>query len=153
MLQVTTIWKKGQTCFIHSFQRDHVFWKNGLNLFLPKFLKNDQLLKILLNSNICIKFFSNIYSLQSPSGSPINTSRKEIEIFLGVYFRMGLVKLPSQRSFWKTFMTYSGVSSVMGRNRFEVLFCNIHFWNNLDLNQEEKSNRLWKLQPWVNYCW
>ena len=47
-------------------------------------------------------------------------------------------------------MTYSGVSSVMGRNRFEALFHNIHFVNNLDVNQEEKSDRLWKLRPWVN---
>ena len=47
-------------------------------------------------------------------------------------------------------MTYSDVSSVMRRNRFEALFCNIHFVNNLDVNQDEKSDRLWKLQPWVN---
>ena len=47
-------------------------------------------------------------------------------------------------------MTYSGVSSVMGRNRFEGLFHNIHFVSNLDVNQEEKSDRLWKLRPWVN---
>ena len=47
-------------------------------------------------------------------------------------------------------MTYSGVLSVMGRNRFEALFRNTHFVNNLDVNQEKKSDRLWKLQPWVN---
>ena len=47
-------------------------------------------------------------------------------------------------------MTYFGVSSVMGRNRFEVLFCNIHFVNNLDVNQKKKIDRLWELQPWVN---
>ena len=91
-----------------------------------------------------------VYSLQSPNCSPINTSRKEIEIFFGVFFRMGLVKLPSRRSYWETFMTYSGVSSVMGRNRFEALFHNIHFVNNLDVNQDEKSDRLRKLRPWVN---
>ena len=70
----------------------------------------------------------NIYSLQSPIGSPISTTRKEIEIFLGVYFRMGLVKLPSQRSYWETFMTYSGVLSVSS----------IHLVNNLDINQGKK---------------
>ena len=47
-------------------------------------------------------------------------------------------------------MTYFGVSSFMGRNRFEALFCNIHFVNNLDVNQEKKIDRLWELQPWVN---
>ena len=60
------------------------------------------------------------------------------------------MKLPLQRSYWDTFMTYPGVSFVMGRNNFETLFPNIHFVNNLDGNQEEKSDRLWKLQPWVN---
>ena len=46
-------------------------------------------------------------------------------------------------------MTYSDVSSVMRRNRFEALFRNIHFVNNLDVNQDEKSDRLRKLRPWV----
>ena len=36
-------------------------------------------------------------------------------------------------------MTYSGVLSVMGRNRFEALFRNTHFVNNLDVNQEKKK--------------
>ena len=89
------------------------------------------------------------YSLQSPSCSPINTSRKLIKIFLGVYFRMVLPKLPSQRLHWKTFMTYSRVWSVIRRNRFKALFRDIHFVNNLDVNQEEKSDRLRKLWPWV----
>ena len=63
---------------------------------------------------------------------------------------MRLVKLPSQISYWETFITYSGVSFVMERNRFEALFRNIHFVNNLDVNHEGKSDHLWKLRPWVN---
>ena len=35
-------------------------------------------------------------------------------------------------------MTYYGVSSVMERNKFEALFRNIHFVNNLDVDQEKK---------------
>ena len=54
---------------------------------------------------------------------------------------MRLVKLPSQISYWETFITYSGVSFVMGRNRFEALFRNIHFVNNLDVNHEESRGK------------
>ena len=44
-------------------------------------------------------------------------------------------------------MTYYGVSSVMERNKFEALCRNIHFGNNLDIDQEKKSDRVWKLRP------
>ena len=46
-------------------------------------------------------------------------------------------------------MTYSLVWSVIRRNRFKALFPDIHSVNNLDVNQEEKSDRLRKLRPWV----
>ena len=81
--------------------------------------------------------------------SKTKTTLKLIKIFLGVYFRMGLAKLPSQRLHWETFMTYSLVWSVIRRNRFKALFPDIHSVNNLDVNQEEKSDHLRKLRPWV----
>ena len=47
-------------------------------------------------------------------------------------------------------MTYFDVSFVMRKNRFEALFRNIHFVDNLDVNQEKKIDRLWEWRPWVN---
>lgn len=93
---------------------------------------------------------TNIYSLQS-KGTNMGITGKELELFLGIYFRMGLVKLPSQRSYWETFMTYTGVSSVMARARFENILRNVHFVNNLEVSDDTKTNdRLWKLRPWIH---
>ena len=61
---------------------------------------------------------SNLYTVLS-SGSLINITAKEIEKFPGIYFRMGLVKLPSTRSYWETHLSYDGVSSVLSRNCFK----------------------------------
>ena len=64
---------------------------------------------------------------------------------------MGLVRLPSQRSYWETFMSYDGVSSVLSRNRFETILRNIHFVDNLVISEDDKKkNRLWKLHPWIS---
>ena len=63
---------------------------------------------------------------------------------------MGLVSPISQRLYWDTFMTYDGVSSVMGRNKFETILRNIHFVNNLEIAEEEKANdRIWKLRTQI----
>ena len=92
---------------------------------------------------------TNIYILQS-KGTEKSILRKDIEKFIVVFFRMGLVRLPSQRSYWETFMAYDGISSVMGRNKFETILRNIHFVNNLEIAEEEKANdRIWKLRTWI----
>lgn len=52
---------------------------------------------------------TNIYSMQR-NGTNVNLTGKELEKFIGVYFRMGLVRLPSQRSYWEIFISYDGVS-------------------------------------------
>ena len=81
----------------------------------------------------------------------MNISAKELEQFVGVYFRMGLVQMPAQRSYWESYMSYTGVSSVMSRNRFQSALRNIHFVDNLNVSGEEKlQDRLWKLRPWLN---
>ena len=97
-----------------------------------------------------LAYQTNLYSTQN-TGSSIDITEKDIEKFMGVYFRMGLVKMPSQRSYWETYMTYDGVSAVMSRNKFSSILRNIHFVNNLDISAEAKqSDRLWKTETMVN---
>nr|XP_047132561.1 piggyBac transposable element-derived protein 3-like [Hydra vulgaris] len=92
---------------------------------------------------------SSLYSCQS-SGTSICVTSNEIESFIGVYFRMGLVKLPSVRSYWEIFMNYDGVSSVLSRNRFLSILRYLHFVDNLKVTDEVKKNdRAWKLRPWL----
>ncbi|XP_065684233.1 piggyBac transposable element-derived protein 3-like isoform X1 [Hydra vulgaris] len=92
---------------------------------------------------------SSLYSCQS-SGTSICVTSNEIESFIGVYFCMGLVKLPSVRSYWENFMNYDGVSSVLSRNRFLSILRYLHFVDNLKVTDEVKKNdRAWKLRPWL----
>ena len=48
-----------------------------------------------------VKEQTNLYSAQS-TGSSINVTAKDIEKFIGAYFRMGLVRMPSVRSYWES---------------------------------------------------
>ena len=54
---------------------------------------------------------------------------------------MGLVRLPSQRSYWETFMSYDGVSSLLSRNRFETILRNIHFVDNLVISEDDMKKK------------
>ena len=80
---------------------------------------------------------SNIYGLQL-TGSSINVSLIQIEQFIGVYFRMGLVKMSSIRSYWETYIAYDGFSSVF-RNRFLSILSNIHFVDNIGVTYGTKT--------------
>ena len=63
---------------------------------------------------------------------------------------MGLVIMPSIRSYWGIYLTYDGVSSVLSRNRFLSILRNIHFVDNLGVTDETKSNyHCWKIRPWL----
>ena len=88
------------------------------------------------------------YSLQR-DGTSISTAKKEMEALLGVFFRMGIVQMPRARSYWELETRYSLVADVMSRNRFEKLVRTLHFTNKLDVTDEEKEDKLWKLRPWL----
>ncbi|XP_047139018.1 piggyBac transposable element-derived protein 3-like [Hydra vulgaris] len=105
--------------------------------------------KLFVDDNLIDVLLSSLYSYQS-SGTSVCDTPNEIESFIGVYFRMGLVKLPSVRSYWETFMNYDGVSSVLSRNRFLSILCYLHFVDNLKVTDKDKKNDwVWKLSPWL----
>lgn len=92
---------------------------------------------------------SNIHSLQL-TGSSISVTLKEIEQFNGTHFCMGLVIMPSIRSYWGIYLTYDGVSSLLSRNRFLSILRNIHFVDNFGVTDETKNNyHCWKIRPWL----
>ena len=98
---------------------------------------------------------TNLYTTQKNVKS-INTDAKELEQLTGVYLRMGLVKMPNQRSYWETFSVYTGVSSIFSRKRFETLMSSIHFVDNNSVTEETKKNKkktkdkLWKSRSWIS---
>ena len=60
----------------------------------------------------------------------MNTSLKEIEQVLGMYFRMGLVQMSGVRKYWESEVRYGPVADVMSRNRFSLLLSVMHFVDN-----------------------
>ena len=71
-----------------------------------------------------------------------------VNSIIGAYFRMGLVRMPSVRSYWETYMSYDGVNSALSRNRFWSILRNLHFVDNLNVTQETKdSDCVWKVRP------
>jgi hypothetical protein len=90
---------------------------------------------------------SNKYAHQK-SGEKLQTTAKEIEMFIGLYFHMGLVKMPSVGSFWETYTRYPAIADVMSRNRFQKLAKYLHIKDNLEVTEEEKKDKAWKIRPW-----
>lgn len=75
------------------------------------------------------------------------TNSKEIEQLLGVVIWMGLCSLPTIQSYWRKHKLYStAISTVMSRNRFQLLLRTLHFCN----NEEVTEDRLRKLTPLLN---
>jgi hypothetical protein len=79
----------------------------------------------------------------------LKASNKEIEIIIGLYFRMGIVQMPRIRSYWETETRYYLIADAMSRNSFEKLVSILHFRNKLEATEEEKTDKLWKLRPWL----
>ena len=89
---------------------------------------------------------TNKYGLQK-DGINIKVTKSEIELFMGIYFYMGLVNMPAVGSYWDNELRFSHVADNMSRN----LFYNIHFVDNNLVTVEQKNNdRIWKLRPWID---
>ena len=67
---------------------------------------NDMLDEMIVNTNL--------YSTQQ-MGKSVNTNRKEIEQFMGMFFRMGIVQMPGIRVYWEGDTSYRPVAEVMPR--------------------------------------
>lgn len=87
-----------------------------------------------------IEKFTNGYAL-SKSGIELKTTRKEIELFIGLYLRMGLMKGHSVRAYWEGDTRYPPVADVLTKNRFELLARHIHFVDNEDKDMTEDEKK------------
>ena len=92
---------------------------------------------------------TNIYSFQK-TGILLKTTRKEIETFIGIYLRMGLIQGHSIRSYWEAGTRYAPVADAMGRDRFAKLASTLHFQNNMAVTEDQKTDKIWKLRQWLN---
>ena len=92
---------------------------------------------------------TNLYSVQK-DGKSVNTSKAEIDLFIGLFLRMGLVQAYSLRALWAEETRYDKVADHMARNRYEKLASHIHFTDNSTVMEEEKKNKSWKIAPWFD---
>ena len=78
-------------------------------------------------------------------------TKTDINQFIGSYFLMSLVIIPSVRSYWENEMGCSDIADVVPQNKFETLLRHLHFVKNLEVTYEtKKSTKFWKLRPWLS---
>ena len=77
------------------------------------------------------------------------TNVGEMKVYLGLFLRMGSFTLPSVDLYWSKDVLYESTlwSSVMSRNRFQLLR---HFFHFAD-NSVESDDRLYKFRPILNH--
>ncbi|XP_059161134.1 piggyBac transposable element-derived protein 3-like [Physella acuta] len=91
---------------------------------------------------------TNQYSVEK-TGKSVDTTKKEMKQLLGIFFRMGLAKMPGTRCYWENDTRYDPVASTMSRNRFQLLMRVIYIVDNNRVTEEDKKDKLWKIRPWL----
>jgi hypothetical protein len=110
-------------------------------LYFKHFVTNE-MIQLIVDS-------TNQYSVQK-QGKCVNTSVKEVEQLLGMYFKMGLVEMPAMRMYWEKETWYAPITEVMSRNRFQLLVSLLHFVDNEAVSEESKKDRIWKVRPFLD---
>ena len=90
---------------------------------------------------------TNLYSTQK-SGSSVNTSRSEIEQYIGMHIKMGVISLPAYTLYWSNEMRYPPIAEIMSLKRFQKLRRFLHFVDNSTF-KEGSSDKLFKIKPIV----
>ena len=77
---------------------------------------------------------TNLYSVQK-SGSSINTTKEDIEQFIGIQMLMSIVKLPRYEMYRSTETRYEPIASTLSLKRYKKLRQYLHVVHN---NEREK---------------
>ena len=93
--------------------------------------------------------FTNIYSSKK-NGVQAGTGRKELKQLIGTFSQMGLVKMPNNRMYILLLKRDTSVADIMSRNGFLYLLTVLHLVDNDEVPDDEKTDKLWKIRPWVS---
>lgn len=78
----------------------------------------------------------------------VDVSQDEVKQFLGIVLWMGLVQMPTLRSYWSRDSIYlNNIPKVMTRNRFEGILANLHFTDNTA--HTESRSRIFKIESLI----
>lgn len=125
--------------FSHEFDTP-IEMKSPLEYF--KMLYSDELFEIMANE-------ANRYFFQEKAPQLLGTNSKEIEMFVGMLFKMGVVQMPNVRDYFAKESIYEPVASVMSRNRFQQLCRYLHFVDNTD-ESIDRNDKAWKIRPFLD---
>ena len=101
-------------------------------VYLARFITMVLLVIIVEQTNIC--------SFQATHKS-INTNRVEIISLIGMSIKMGILQLPSYKSYWSRELCCLRIANVIHRNRYKELLRNLYFVNNeklISINAQDK---------------
>ncbi|XP_053945112.1 piggyBac transposable element-derived protein 4-like [Anastrepha ludens] len=106
------------------------------------FIFNDDLMNFIVEQ-------SNLIALQMDINKPANITRNEIDQFIGITIYMSLIKLPSSRHYWNTFIGQEFVRNAMTCNRWQNIKRFLHFNNNENIRSpgELGFDKLFKIRP------
>ena len=88
---------------------------------------------------------TNRYSVHK-TGDSIKTDKGEIQKYVGIHLRMGVVQLPSYRMYWSQNIRCPQIADVMPLKRFDKLKRFIHFVDNSKY-EESNHDKLFKIRP------
>ena len=91
---------------------------------------------------------TNLYSVQK-TGSSIKTDHHEIEKYIGMHLRMGVIQLPSYRMYWSNTMRYPAMACAMPLKKFDKIKRFLHFVDNASFD-EMKRDKLYKVRPVID---
>ena len=91
---------------------------------------------------------TNVYALQK--GVDLNITRADLELYLCAYLRMGLESRHNVRSYWETENGSEAINKLMTRTKFLDIASHLHFINNMDVTEEQKLNKIWKVFNIIN---
>ena len=89
---------------------------------------------------------SNKYATEKTGSCP-NFTKAEMTAYFGIYYLMGIVRLPKIDDYWSD-LRYSQIADKMSRNRFKLIHRTLHFVDNNTTSDQIKLDRAWKLRPW-----
>lgn len=100
-----------------------------------KYFFSEELIQLIVDN-------TNLYSVQK-SGKSVNVNNNDILDFLAIEILMGVVNMPAYTDYWSESLRYDKIANIMPLKRYQAIRRNIHFVNNVTMNDD----RYFKIRP------
>ena len=107
-----------------------------------KYFFSEEILQLIVDQ-------SNLYAIQHDPSKPLDLTLLELEQWLGICIYFSLSKLSNTRQHWSSSINLSPITSIMSRNRWELIKSKFHLVNNDDV--VNSSDKMIKVRPLVDH--